>query len=252
MLNIIGYATIFLDIVIKIILLKNIENIKKFKGNKYASFKEYSKGIFIKSIADYLCLILILICSTNYYFPVILIMLFLMSLTISATYYISYITIKNHFSFLNNYKKKLQQKINNSLYEINRIDVENKFFEEFNYIVDYINVQFIYEYESIEDLNILKRNMDNIVNNYKNNVMNFYNKENDFKRNKNKFYSISNKDFNSYLKLLNLRKEDLNKENLKKAYKEICIKYHPDKNNGKDIYNFSQFNEAYSELQKYI
>jgi len=50
-----------------------------------------------------------------------------------------------------------------------------------------------------------------------------------------------------YYELLNV-KDNFSKEELKKQYHKMCLKYHPDKNKGGDGSEFKEINEAYTIL----
>ena len=49
-----------------------------------------------------------------------------------------------------------------------------------------------------------------------------------------------------YYKILEVD-ENCTKDDIKKKYRELCLRYHPDKNNGEDTM-FKQINEAYETL----
>ena len=54
-------------------------------------------------------------------------------------------------------------------------------------------------------------------------------------------------DYDKYYNILNLSKEaTLN--DIKKAYRQLSIKHHPDKNNNCDNEQFNKINDAYTQL----
>ena len=52
--------------------------------------------------------------------------------------------------------------------------------------------------------------------------------------------------FMDYYKILNISKDD-NMDNIKKSYRKLQMKYHPDKHNGNDVMS-KKINEAYAIL----
>ena len=58
--------------------------------------------------------------------------------------------------------------------------------------------------------------------------------------------------YNTAIKLLDLDKESINESSIKKKYKFMALKYHPDKNKSINATNkFSEIKDAYEYLMKY-
>lgn len=58
--------------------------------------------------------------------------------------------------------------------------------------------------------------------------------------------------YNNAIHLLELEKDTINETNIKKKYKFMALKYHPDKNKSEDANNkFNEIKEAYDYLMKY-